>query len=292
LAASVTDSHNNYDLSFKEALDLFKGKSLDFLGLKGHMPLDEALSTQLPRTESSFSDSDLAFAEGRDRGLHIEIGVVLCMPDLYRYCRYNIGLMEKHGRDFTTLVITRDCSAASINGDSLTFAPVIVRFSDYDADKMLAGLTDRIGKGLEVNELELVFVSLFGSKRSPDELLVEAVELIKRLPKPENEIAKLISLALLTANKVAKKETLDRIMEENLTIMQKYRFLEKMEEIGAAKTLAANIATMSGNGLSAEQIASVLSMDVSKVRDILARGPQAVTAPETEAASASVAQAS
>jgi len=58
----VNIPHRNYDYVFKEALVLFKDKTLDFLGLTDIAPIGDSLSTESVGIEINWEFKDLVFA--------------------------------------------------------------------------------------------------------------------------------------------------------------------------------------------------------------------------------------
>ena len=80
---------------------------------------------------------------------------------------------------------------------------------------MLAKLKTNLAEGREVNELELVYLPLFGSKKySPTELFRESTVLIKDLKVEDERKYKLFALSVVLAGKVVDEEQLELFWEE------------------------------------------------------------------------------
>ncbi len=67
--------HHNYDAVFKDAMTLFKDKTLDFLGISGVAPIKEPLRTENVQVEVKTEFVDLLFSTNDGKGLHLEGGV-------------------------------------------------------------------------------------------------------------------------------------------------------------------------------------------------------------------------
>jgi len=72
----------NYDAVFKDAMTLFKDKSLDFLGLDGIAPITEPLATETVIIEIKRESRDLVFGTQDGRGVNFESEVDLSLDDL------------------------------------------------------------------------------------------------------------------------------------------------------------------------------------------------------------------
>ncbi|MDR2855420.1 MAG: hypothetical protein LBV40_04620, partial [Methanomicrobiales archaeon] len=86
----VKDVHTNYDQVFKEALTLFKDKTLDFLGLHGIAPIAEPLRTENVEVSIRSEFADLTFALQDGRGIHFEEEVQLSKDDMMRIAGYSL----------------------------------------------------------------------------------------------------------------------------------------------------------------------------------------------------------
>ena len=87
--------------------------------------------------------------------------------------------------------------------------------SKIDADALLAKLKANIEEGREINELELIYLPLFGSKEfSPTELFKESTAIIKDLNIEDERRMKLFALSVVLAGKVVDKAQLELFWEE------------------------------------------------------------------------------
>ena len=209
-------THQNYDAVFKEAMTLFQGKALDFLGLFGIAPITEPLRTESVEIEIKAEFRDLTFGTQDGRGLHLENEADLSRDDLLRFCSYNVGLSRVYKREFLTVVFVKNpTSLEEVVTEHLRFRPFIVQCSQFDADAILERLREDIAAGRAVNELEAIYLPLFRSARlSPTELFVESAALIKAMEADDNRKRKMLALLVVLAGKVADKTHLNALVEE------------------------------------------------------------------------------
>jgi predicted transposase/invertase (TIGR01784 family) len=232
------DINMNYDTVFKEAMVLFKDKSLDFLGLHGIAPIDEPLKTENVQIEINTEFLDLTFGLKDGRGVHFEEEVDLSRDDMLRFGTYHLGLSRVYKREFITVVFVKNpTSIKDINTEQLVFKPIIVQCSKIDADTMLKRIKNCINNNESVNELEIIYLPLFHSSQyTPTELFKESIALIKRLQIEESRRHKIFALLLVLAGKVVDKSQLEETWEE-LRLMGN-AILEYAEARGMAAGIA------------------------------------------------------
>ena len=174
------DVHKNYDSVFKEAMALFKDKTLDFLGLHGIAPITEPLGTENVQVEIRSEFLDLTFALQDGHGAHFEEEVEL--------------LRDK--REFITVIFVKEPTGIKeFRTEQLSFAPIIVQCSKIDADAMLKKLKKSVAGHEPINELELIYLPLFYSEKySPTELFKESTTLIKEMQIEDNKKMKILAL--------------------------------------------------------------------------------------------------
>ena len=147
----------NLDKVFKESLSLFKGKTLDFLGLSGIAPITEHLGTESIQVEVVWEFADLAFATKDGLGLHLEEEADLSNDDLLRFLGYNVNMSRAHKREFRTVVFVKNqTNLTAVKTEQVRFSPIIVQCSKIDADAILARLRQAVASGQPINELEAI----------------------------------------------------------------------------------------------------------------------------------------
>jgi hypothetical protein len=145
--ADMTNTGMNYDAVFKEAMTLFKGKALDFLGLSDLGTIEEPLPVENVEVEIRSEFADMAFALRGGGGLHFEEEVNLSKDDLLRICGYHTWLSRVHKREFVTVLFVKNRVPAGrirIRTKQLHFTPVVVDCSAIDADTRLARLRQQV----------------------------------------------------------------------------------------------------------------------------------------------------
>jgi len=209
--------HKNLDAVFKEALTIFKDKTLDFLGLHDIAPLGEALSSET--IEVKWNIQDLVFATQDGRGLHLEEQAKLSKKDLLRFAAYNINLNIAHKREFDTVIFVKaPTKLTKLETKQFCFKPIIVHCSKIDADMLLDKLKKDLAAGKEVNELSLIYLPLFRSaKLSITELFAESAKLINDVPESRVSTNKLHSLLITLVSKKVKKSKWEEVMMTMIT---------------------------------------------------------------------------
>jgi len=116
----------NLDNVFKEALVLFKDKTLNFLGLAGIAPIGESLRSENVQIEVTWEFQDLVFATQDGRGVNFETEADLSKDDLLRFGGYNISLNRVHKREFITVIfVMNPTSLTELKTEQLHFVPSV-----------------------------------------------------------------------------------------------------------------------------------------------------------------------
>jgi hypothetical protein len=261
--------HRNYDPVFKEALVLFKDKSLDFLGLIGIAPIEDSLSAETVEIDINWEFIDLAFSTKDGRGIHFEEEVDLSPDDLLRFGGYNINLSRVHKREFVTVIFVKNPTTLNeVKTEQLHFSPRIVQCSKIDADHVLSKLKKAVSAGEPINELEAIYLPLFNSKElTPTDLFMESAGLIKAMQTDDNRKRKMLALLITLSGKIVERQIILDMAEEvrnmgNVIIevfeeIGEKRGAERREEEIARKMLSMGMDTLDiieATGLSTERI--------------------------------------
>jgi hypothetical protein len=289
----VQDIQTNYDTVFKDALSLFKNKALDFFNIPGDAIIVEPLRTEKAEIHAEVEFSDLTFSLSNKKGFHVEEEVDLSKDDLLRICGYHIDLVRAYKREFITVIFIKNPSDhREIDYEMLWFKPIIIDCNDFDADIILDKLKSQIQNNEEPNELEIIYLPLFSSKKySPEELLRESISLTQKTNFDEDKKLKMIALSIIVSNKVVNKQLLEEIWEE--VRMMGLKFMEVIEEkgveigvekgvekgvvigvekgvvMGVEKTI--NIINLFDQNRSFEETARQLNIPEQEVRDVISR---------------------
>ena len=228
----IEDVWTNYDVVFKDAVSMFKDKSLAFFGLPQDITIIEPLKTEIKEIIVKSEFADLTFKLSNGKGLHFESEVALSKDDLFRFCHYHIDLIRAYKFDFTTIIFVKDShKQAALDYEMLKFNPIVVNCAEYDADIILAKLKEQATRGEPLNELELIYLPLFKSEQyNPVELLTESIRLINAAKMEDTQKLKISALAIVVSNKLVDADILDELWKE-LKIMR-LKILEYAVEQG------------------------------------------------------------
>ncbi|MDR1533159.1 MAG: hypothetical protein LBS62_13440 [Clostridiales bacterium] len=273
----INSTDKNYDIVFKDALSLFSGKSLEFLGISGLPPLGTPLKTELPVISAHTSFSDLTYKLPDLGGVHLEAEDKISRDDLIRFCEYVLRLIKAYNMDFLSIIFTRHKpSATKLDFKALKFKPIIVCLADRDADKTLARLKKEIKNSGQVNELELIYLPLYASKNlNVTELLMESAALVRQLNIPDVMADKILAAMLVLANKLVDKNKLNNIWKE-FSRMYKLKVLEVAEKQGVRKGMRKGArkerekvaAAMLLNGVSFEFVMKVTGLSEERLAEL------------------------
>jgi len=228
----IEDVWQNYDAVFKDAVSMFKDKSLDFFGLPKDITIVEPLKTETKEIIVKSEFADLTFKLSDGKGLHFESEVELSKNDLFRFCHYHIDLISTYGFDFTTVILVKNSHRQEVlDYKMLKFNPIIINFGKYDADVILEKMKEQVAKGEALNELELIYLPLFKSEKyNPVELLTESIRLINAAKMEDIQKLKISALAIVLSNKLIDANILEELWRE--LKMMRIKILEYAVEQG------------------------------------------------------------
>jgi hypothetical protein len=263
------DVHKNYDAVFKEAMVLFKDKTLDFLGLHGIAPISEPLRTENVQIEINSEFLDLTFGLQDGKGAHFEEEVDLSRDDMLRFGSYHLGLSRVYKRDFITVIFVKNpTSIKELRTEQISFTPIIVQCSEFDADAILDRLKKSVADGEAINELELIYLPLFrSSKYSPTELFRESAALVKALQVEDNRRIKVAALLYALAGKVVETTELDKFWEEVKVMGNK--IIEYAENYGMKMKMEETARKMLDKGYDLNEIIEITGIGSERLHEIL-----------------------
>jgi hypothetical protein len=263
------DIHNNYDVVFKDAITLYKDKTLDFLGLHGIAQIQEPLRTENVQIEIKSEFLDLTFGTADGRGLHLEEETDLSRDDMLRFCSYNIGLCRTYEREFVTVIFVKNpTTLTEISNEQLHYTPIVVQCSQFDADAVLKRLKDDIEAGKPVNELELVYLPLFRStKLNPTGLFKRSVELVRAMQADDAHKRKILALLVTLGGKTVERDQLEAIAEEVKKMGNV--IIEYFEEIGEKRKGEDAARKMVAKGYDVLDIIEITGISAERLREIV-----------------------
>ena len=212
------NSYHDKDKIFKEGLELFKGSSLDFLGIETTSPIEDVLDNEITETTTKKAYADKVFRTADNRGIHAEWEVDISEADLKRFASYNIDLSRKHDILFETIIVTNTRPKhTSYKNPSLFFEPKVLYLKDRNADETIKEIEGKLSKGElnDINLLEVVYLMFYGSEsgKKPEELVDYAIKITPKVTEDEQVKHKLQSLIILLAERVVGKKELRKILE-------------------------------------------------------------------------------
>jgi len=211
---NIKDLHNNYDSVFKEALMLYKNKTLDFLGLDFAM-IDEPINTEMTELKVNKSFTDMGFMLKDKTGIHLEWEVDISIEDMLRFCSYNLNYLRVYKTKFTSIIFTN--KSQSINcfeNEMLRFTPLIINLGERDGDALLHKLKTQLENKESVNELEVIYLPLYYSKyKNVAEMLEQVVEMAPKISEFKADNEKIMVLSAVLANKFIDANDFGKIWE-------------------------------------------------------------------------------
>ena len=271
------DALHNQDKVIKEALEIYKGKTLEFLDEELEGEVVEILSSEITETITKKAYSENAFKLSTNEGLQVEWEAEISMTDMMRFASYNIDLSRKHKIPFVTVIVTaKTHKIKGYQNPSLTFAPRIINLKGRDADLAIRQIEEKLSKGESINELQLIYLPLYGSKsgKTVAELLKLALKLAPRVAKEDFELNKLQSLLVLLCGSIVSKEEMSRILEDNrmkiegntaLEILGEWRF-----EQGIEQGIMLVVKNLIMRNFDLSQISELTGLSMEKLREIKA----------------------
>ena len=214
-----------------------------------------------------------------NKGVSNEWEADVSEDDLMRFASYNIDLSRKHKIPFTTIIITTKTPAVkSYENPSLTFKPKIINLKERDADKELAEIERKLKAGEYINELQLVYLPLYGSRsgKSTADLLDTALKLTLDVAKKDKEKrGKLQSLMILLNSTFISEEEFYRVLEANHMVLEENRAVKVLTDIGRKQGIEQGIMrleqvarNMLRRGRSIQEISEDTGLSVARITEL------------------------
>ena len=222
-------NHQNYDLAFKEAITVFKNKSLDFLEVDLPRIVD-IVNTEMFKIETKENFIDMNFILEDGSLLHLEEEIHVSEEDLLRFAQTDLVLYGSKRSVIHTVVVVlgnNKMNKGSIDAGSLKYDVKIVYMRGKDGDSKLSELKQKLESGEAINELELIFLPLMGSRiRERIEMLDEALDLTRQMQVDPARKMKIMSMQLVLMDKYITEEKILSVWEE-MKMLNIIRIAEK-----------------------------------------------------------------
>ena len=217
---NLAEIHQNYDAVFKHSLLRFKEISFDFLGLD-IAKIETSLNVEEKNVVVESSYRDLLFKLVDGTGLHLEWQSEINQGDMLRFAIYNLTSTRQHGISIRTVIFTnRKSNISGYFNASLSFKPTIVNLGELDGDAALVEIKRKVANGEEINELELIYLPLYKSKKKPIDIVVdEVIPLVKEVKKDTDTVQVVTGLLALVVNKFIVDEEDNKRLQEVLEMI-------------------------------------------------------------------------
>ncbi len=209
-----SDYAQNYDIVVKWMADTLRGRTLEVLGLR----------TGRIEDVFGFEPSDIKVVSGRvdvmardETGAiyHIEEQRHLGRSDFCRFAAYHFMAVGQWGAGVTDVILASGnvfAGKKEIETPSGTYRPVVVDFGLKDGAKRLEEIRRAVGKGEEIDWMELVFLPLCG--REGGDLAERVLRFETELYRARKIPAKLLGATLVMSNRLIDRDRLEALWEE------------------------------------------------------------------------------
>jgi len=260
------DKHHNKDKVLKESMEVFKGGTLDFLGVEANGTIEDVLSGEITETTTKKAYADTVFRVSGNKGLHLEWEVDISEDDMKRFASYHFDLHRKHYLNFETVIITSKPSTAQpIKTFSGSFSPKIISLKERDAEATIADIEGKLSRGEKINLLELLYLPLYGNTHKTErELLDYAVKMTPKAAYNKHTQEKLTSLMFLLMSTFISRAEIKKVWRDNIMSLENNVFVDVIEEWSKEKMAL----KMLSRNMSMTEIAEILEMPLEWVEEI------------------------
>ena len=270
----------NYDAVFKESFEFYKGKDLTFFGVD-LAQITETLNPEITQLKVDKYFADIVFRLADGTGLHLEWEADLSQDDILRFCIYHASLTRNYNVSFKTVVFTKKAPRCnSYEGDCLNFKPEIVNLGSYDAEKALEVIRTQINNGEAINDLQLIYLPLYGSKRNPAQIIRDVVDVAKKAYTNSDHARDIVMMSFVAANRVISTDEIRDLWEEIIMSISDLKIIQVAVEKTEERMRAENeekskidkietIKRMRAKGLEFPIICDVLNLQENEVEEYL-----------------------
>lgn len=265
----VKDIHNNYDTVFKEALMLYKNKTLDFLGLDLAM-IDNPINTEFTEIQVNKNFTDMCFMLKDGTGLHAEWEVDISTDDMLRFCSYNVNYLRMYKTVFTTVIFTnRKQQITQYKNSMLKFNPIVVNLGERNGDALLQKIKKQIEDKQPINELELIYLPLYYSKyKNVAEMLEQVVELAPQVSDSKEDNEKIMILSAVLSNKFMNENDFEKIWEAIKMYVDDLLLVKFAKKDAKTEGVNEIVVKMLKKGLDTEIVAEYTDLPVEEIERI------------------------
>ena len=155
--------------------------------------------------------------------------------------------------------------------------PRIINLKGRDADLALKQIEEKLSKDEPINELQLIYLPLYGSKsgKTVAELLKLALNLAPKVAKGDFELNKLQSLLVLLCGSIVSKEEISEIWEENKMKIEGNTAIEFLHERGIEQGIEQGVVLVAKKlilrNFDLSQISDLTGLSIERLHEIKAK---------------------
>lgn len=204
------------DAVMKNALDTFKQSAVEFFGID--TKIISPAKTELKNITINTNFTDYTFYTEDGNYLHFEFQTTYNKNDIKRFLFYDASLIYNEDRKVRTIVVyssnIRDVDTDFIGG-SIKYNIEAFYMNKLDGDERLLQIKNKIDNGVSLNEkeiLELTFVPLMKSVKTPAERAMESIRVANNISDSNNKL-KCLSMLYALLDKFGDDELKEKVWE-------------------------------------------------------------------------------
>ncbi|QDI90430.1 transcriptional regulator [Salicibibacter halophilus] len=268
-------SYHNKDVLFKFLSELYKDTSLDAFGLQGMPKIKQLLPSNLPKVRADEKRSDTQFLLEDGSILMVEYESNNAITENHiKYLDYAQRILDRAYREGKSInpihivvIYTSDVAKVGegLNAGDVGIQSKPILLSEYNGDVILEKISDKIERGEDLTQEELMKLSilpLMHSTKPREENVRNSVELAKQI-KDERQQIQVIAGILTATDKF--------VSDEFAAIMRRWMGMTKVGRLiaeEARKEKSRDIARRLLKKMSSEEVADVTGLDIDEVNEI------------------------
>jgi hypothetical protein len=240
-------SYQAKDILFKTISEMYKDKTLDFLGL--NLPkIKEMLPNSFPAVKTDERRADNIFKLEDDSILLLEYeSNSRITENMLKYLDYTNRILSRYYTEDKKLVKVRlvvvycsdiENAETEINAGSISLKTEAVFMKNYDGIKIYNKLKTKIKQGEELNDLDLInciLLPLMKHNKQRQEIIKESIELAKDIKDEKKQYFAIGGLLTATNNFIDEKYAEEVRRWLKMTMVEKVYEKEKIDAVNQAK---------------------------------------------------------
>lgn len=212
------DYAQNYDLIVKLMGDLFKGRTLDVIGVKSGR-IEEVFGFEPADISVRAGRVDLMLRDDQGEIFHIEEQRNLQKKDMHRFAAYHfMAAYEWSGRITDVILASGDVypGEKTLVTHSGRYTPAVIDFTQRDARKRLKEIREAVSNECFDNWLELIFLPLYGKEtgKARSDIAEQVIDFETELLQQDKISVRLLAATFVMANKLIGKDRINELWEK------------------------------------------------------------------------------